>query len=171
MSSVSTSRSVVKCSAANVDVPNERRAAPASRRTAGGQQVKNTMPRTDHVAFAVSNLDESIKFYTEKLGLRLMFRKVDVAEQEDFAYFELEGGNLELLQSLNGQPFVRAEIQPPYCPHLALTTDDLDSTLKLIETQQLRLIRGPLELEGAARWLYVADPDNNVIEFVQWLSK
>ena len=32
------------------------------------------MVKFDHMAFEVSNMDESIKFYTEILGLRLLFR-------------------------------------------------------------------------------------------------
>ena len=28
---------------------------------------------------------------------------------------------------------------------------------------------GPLEISGRVKWVYVSDPDNNVIEFIQWL--
>ena len=125
------------------------------------------MLRTDHVALPVSDMEAALQFYGEKLGLKFMFREVDPVEQEDFAYFELEGGNLELLKSL-AHPFDRPDIRPPYCPHLALATSDVNATLRLIQERGLRLIKGPLKIEGKVTWLYIADPDNNVIEFVQW---
>jgi len=129
------------------------------------------MVKNDHVAFQVSNMDESIKFYTEALGLRLLFRNVNAEEGEDYAFLELDGGNLELIQRLGNEPFVKPEIKPPYCPHLALTTDAMDKTLRVIEEKHIPIVKGPLEIEGAEKWVYVSDPDNNVIEYIQWLSK
>jgi len=128
------------------------------------------MLRLDHVALPVSDVDAALHFYGELLGLKFMFREVDPVEQEDFAYFELEGGNLELLKSL-AHPFEKPEIKPPYTPHLALATADMNATLRMIQAQGLQLIKGPLKIEGKVTWLYIADPDNNVIEFVQWLDR
>ena len=128
------------------------------------------MLRLDHVAVPVSDMEAALQFYGEQLGLKFMFREVDSVEQEDFAYFELEGGNLELLKSL-AHPFDKPDIKPPYCPHLALATSDMNATLRLIQERGLRLIKGPLKIEGKVTWLYIADPDNNVIEFVQWLEQ
>ncbi len=126
------------------------------------------MLRTDHIALPVSDMDEAIKFY-EKLGLPLMSREIDPVQQEEFAFLALQGGNLELLKSL-AHSFEKPEIRPPYCPHLALATDDMDLTLKMIEQQRISVIAGPLKIKDKVTWLYVADPNNNVIEFVQWLK-
>ena len=63
------------------------------------------MVKNDHMAFRVSNMDESIQFYTQTLGLRLLFRNINADVQEDYAILELEGGNLELIQRLDGEPF------------------------------------------------------------------
>jgi catechol 2,3-dioxygenase-like lactoylglutathione lyase family enzyme len=127
------------------------------------------MLRTDHVALPVSDMDEAIKFYAEKLGLQVMSRQVDEVHQEEFAFLALQGGNLELLKSLV-HPFEKPEIKPPYCPHLALVTDNMAETLKLIEQHQISIVKGPLKIEGKVTWLYIADPDNNVIEFVHWFE-
>ncbi|CAG0933791.1 lactoylglutathione lyase [Thermoflexales bacterium] len=128
------------------------------------------MLRTDHVALPVSDMDEAIKFYVEKLGLPLLSREVDPVQQEEFTFLALEGGNLELLKSL-AHPFEKPQLKPPYCPHLALATEDMTATLKLIEEQHLPIVTGPLKIEDKVTWLYIADPDNNVIEFVQWLAQ
>lgn len=125
--------------------------------------------KNDHVAFEVSNMDQSIRFYTQVLGLRLLFRKVNIEEQEDYAFLELTGGNLELLHRLDGKPFAKPTIKPPYCPHLALTSEDMNQTLRLIEEHHIPVIKGPLE-NAESKWIYISDPDNNVIEYVQWLK-
>ena len=126
--------------------------------------------KNDHVAFEVSDMDQSIRFYTQVLGLRLLFRKVNQEEQEDYAFLELTGGNLELLQRLGGEPFTKPTIKHPYCPHLALTSEDMIQTLKMIEEHHIPIVKGPLEIAGEERWIYISDPDNNVIEYIQWLK-
>jgi lactoylglutathione lyase len=127
------------------------------------------MLRNDHVALPVSDMDAAIQFYADKLGLKFLSREVDPVHQEEFSFLELEGGNLELLKNL-AEPHALPDIKPPYCPHLALATDDLAETLTMVEQNGIRLIKGPLKIEGKVTWLYVADPDNNVIEFVQWFK-
>jgi catechol 2,3-dioxygenase-like lactoylglutathione lyase family enzyme len=127
------------------------------------------MLRTDHVALPVSDMDEAIKFYG-KIGLSVIFREVDLVQQEEFAFLALEGGNLELLKCL-AHPSDKPDITPPYCPHLALATADMSATLGMIQEQGLHLIKGPMKIEGKVTWLYIADPDNNVIEFVQWFDR
>ncbi len=76
------------------------------------------MPKLDHVAIQVSDIRASLAFYTEKLGFKLLFHKVDEEHREAFAFLELEGGNLELLQLLDddGQPvaFVPRKITKPW---------------------------------------------------------
>lgn len=132
------------------------------------------MTRADHFAFSVSDLDRSIRFYSETLGLKLLFRKLDEEHHEAFAFFELEGGNLELLQALDeaNRPLVRAPkpVEPPYCPHFAIGVADLDAVVERLRERRIPLLKGPLEIPGSVRWLYIADPDNNVLEFVQWLD-
>ncbi len=131
------------------------------------------MHRLDHVALQVADLDRSVDFYRDTLGLRFMFRELDEEHHEAFAYLEMEGGNLELLQMLDEQnrplPHVPSVPQPPYCPHVALGVDDLDAMLDTLAKAAIPLLKGPLAIPGKVRWCYMADPDNNVIEFVQWL--
>ena len=133
------------------------------------------MPRLDHVAFEVSDLDASIAFYTEKLGLKLLSRDVDEEHHEAFAFLELDGGNLELLQVLGdgSQPkrLCNSAIRASCCPHAAIETDDMEKLLATLKRQKVPIVKGPLEIPGTVRWVYVSDPDNNVIEFVQWLRR
>lgn len=128
------------------------------------------VPRTDHFAFRVADMDEAIQFYTEKLGLALVSREVNEPELEEFAFLALEGGDLELLQYLDGTTHQQPEIAPPYCPHLALVTEDMDATLERVRGHGIPIVKGPLEIANVVRWVYLSDPDHNVIEYIQWLA-
>ncbi len=127
----------------------------------------------DHVALEVSDMDAAIAFYTEKIGLELISEQLDPEHHERFAFLRLEGGNLELLQSLDddNQPaaFVRTEPRRSNCPHVAIGAPGLDGVLARLRAAQIPILKGPLEIPGQVRWLYAADPDGNVLEFVQWL--
>jgi catechol 2,3-dioxygenase-like lactoylglutathione lyase family enzyme len=131
------------------------------------------MPKLDHVAVQVSNLDAAILFYTVKLGMTLLFKTVDEIHHEAFCFLQLEGANLELLQSLdnqgNLQSFRTIPIRAPYCPHLAIATNDLDGQLSALKKDGVPVVKGPLEIPGKVKWAYIHDPDNNIIEFVQWI--
>ena len=55
------------------------------------------MPKLDHVALEVSNIDISIEFYTKKLGFSFISRAIDEKEHEEYCYLESNRFFLELL--------------------------------------------------------------------------
>ncbi len=67
-------------------------------------------------------------------------------------------------------PFDRPDIGKPYCPHLALKTDDMDRLVEMAKDRGVPIVEGPLEIPGEVTWVYMSDPDHNVIEFIQWLK-
>ena len=129
----------------------------------------------DHFAFQVSDLDASIDFYQQKLELGLMSKTVDEEHHEAFAFLKLEGCNIELLQLLDEQnnpvPVPQKEIKPPYSPHIAIGTKDLNGLVQQLKASDIEIIKGPMLIPDMVTWLYIADPDNNVLEFVQWLNQ
>lgn len=126
------------------------------------------------MALGVSDLDAAVQFYTEQLGLKFMFRELDEVQHEAFAYLELDGGNLELLQGLTEDiqplPYDRPDIKPPYCPHIAVATEDMNAVVALAQAKDIPIVGGPFEIAGKVKWIYLSDPDHHVIEFVQWLK-
>lgn len=125
----------------------------------------------DHFALEVSSMDKAIEFYAGILQLKLVSRDVCEDEGTEYAFLELGKVNLELVRLLTRDdvpsPNVRRE--EPYCPHLALRTDDMDQTLLMLKEKQIPILEGPYEIAGVVKWVYFTDPDNNVLEFVQWL--
>jgi lactoylglutathione lyase len=128
------------------------------------------MNKNDHTAFQVSNMDAALKFYTESLGLRLLSRSISQESHEAIAFLELDGGSLELIEFLD-EAYIKPVLKPPYCPHFALGTEDMAQVLAMISANGITVIKGPNEHPGEVRWIYISDPDNNVIEYIQWLSK
>jgi lactoylglutathione lyase len=129
------------------------------------------MTRYDHVAFQVRDLDDALDFYLTKLGFTLEFRSVNPEEHEAYAFLSLGDVRLELIQNLQDADFRPPAVAPPYCPHLAIEVDDMAQAVRRLETSGVSVLRGPLRVEGEDTWLYFLDPDNNVLEFIQWLAR
>jgi len=130
--------------------------------------------KVDHFAFRVSDLEKALCFYQDILGLKVLSKTVDEDHHESFAFLELEGGNLELLQLLDENnkpvPFNKSKAKQPFCPHLAIKCENLDELVLGLEKKKVEIVKGLLEIPGMVKWLYIADPDNNIIEFVEWIK-
>lgn len=128
--------------------------------------------KIDHFAFLVSDMDKSIKFYSEFLGLKLESRNLDEEHGEEFSFFAMENGKLELLKKI-GRSKNHVNFEEPklraYCPHLAIQVKDVDEYAKSLQKMGMKNISGPFSIPGQVKWMYISDPDENQIEFVQWI--
>ena len=124
----------------------------------------------DHIAFQVSDMDSSINFYTQKLGFKFNVKYRDEKEQEEFALLTYGNAHLELIKDLkNG--YQKPEITKPYCPHLAIEIDDMKSAFKKLKENNINILREPQKLKDEETWVYFSDPDNNILEYIQWYKK
>jgi lactoylglutathione lyase len=129
------------------------------------------MATYDHVAFQTADMDAAVGFYVEKLGFQLASRALNAQEQEEYAFLTLDDLRLELIQDLKRPDFAIPEPSPPYCPHLAIETGDMEQAVQHLKQNGVRILRGPLVIEGEETWVYFADRDNNVLEYIQWFRK
>ena len=125
------------------------------------------MPKLDHVALEVSDMNTSIEFYTKKLGFEFISRNVDEKEKEEYSYLKSGDFYLELLQDKFKNTLPRKEAVRPYCPHICFATDNMDEAIKTLQLKNITIIHGPLIIENEATWIYIADPDFNILEFIQ----
>jgi lactoylglutathione lyase len=123
----------------------------------------------DHLGFQVSSMDASLRFYTEKLGFTLVSREVNPDSGLEFAFIKLDDVSVELLKAA-GRDYRPPAIEPPYCPHLAMPVDDMARAVAKLEQGGVQIIGGPWVHEGVSTWMYFADPDNNILEYIQWLK-
>jgi lactoylglutathione lyase len=124
----------------------------------------------DHAAFQVSDINSSIEFYTQKLGFKLKFRSVNEDQQEEYAFLEYGDACLELIQDLKGE-YRKPEIKKPYCPHFCLEVEDMKSSIKTLKKKNIHIVEGPFEIKDEETWVYFSDPDNNILEYIQWYNK
>ena len=47
----------------------------------------------------------------------------------------------------------------------------MGAAVRKLEAAGVAIAKGPLRIEGEATWMYFADPDNNALEFIQWLKE
>jgi lactoylglutathione lyase len=125
----------------------------------------------DHFAFQVSDMEQSIKYYVEKLGFTLTSQEINTEQHEAYFFFSLGDLRLELIQDLSQSAYQKPEIKPPYCPHLAIETDDMQASIAFLNQNGVEILSGPIETPGEATWLYFSDPDHNVLEYIQWFHK
>ncbi len=126
------------------------------------------MPKLDHIALEVSNLDIAIEFYTEKMGFILKSRATNEEQQEDYCFLKSEDTCIELISDLKKSYSEKQKYERPYCPHICFVTDDMEKTIKELRSKNIEIIRGPLEIAGEETWVYIADPDGNILEYIEW---
>ncbi len=127
------------------------------------------MLKLDHFAFEVTDMDAAVDFYHAKLGLELLSRNLHEEVGEENAFLALDHGTLELIRVI-GETKELPPSRPSKCPHLAFQTEDMDETLRIFKGNNIQIVKGPLEIEGTERWVYVADPDGNIVEFIHWIK-
>ncbi|NOR88319.1 MAG: methylmalonyl-CoA epimerase [Bacteroidales bacterium] len=101
-----------------------------------------TPTHIEHIGIAVNNLEESIKYYEEILGLKC-YAVEDVLDQKvKTAFFMVGQTKLELLEATSEESPVAKFIEKkgPGIHHLAFAMPDVAQSLKDAEEKGVRLI-------------------------------
>jgi methylmalonyl-CoA/ethylmalonyl-CoA epimerase len=105
----------------------------------GGNSVVN---KVDHIGIAVSNLEESIKFYEEVLGLKLHGTETVEEQKVKVAFLPVGDTEVELLEATAPDSpiakFIEAKGQG--VQHIAFKVDDIEAALEEMRAKGVRLI-------------------------------
>jgi lactoylglutathione lyase len=121
-----------------------------------------------HMMLRVGELDRSIRFYTEVLGMNLLRRKDYPSGRFTLAFvgYGLESAET-VLELTHNWDISSYEIGAGY-GHIALGVEDIAATCEVIRAQGGKIVREPGPMKhGTTVIAFVEDPDGYKIELIQ----
>ncbi len=117
-----------------------------------------------HTRMRVSDMDQTINFYTGVLGLEVMERKVSP-----------RGSHLAFLKVPNSEELIELCSFPPSGPvkvqedlvHLAFEVDNLDQTIEALNAQDIKITDGPTRSSSGSRFIFIDAPDGYEVELIE----
>ncbi|MEK0319341.1 MAG: methylmalonyl-CoA epimerase [Nitrosopumilus sp.] len=91
--------------------------------------------KIDHIAIAVTNVEESAKTYKEALGVHKVEYETVESEGVKLAILHLENGRIELMQPMNDESPIKKflEKKGQGLHHLALQTENIENEVERME--------------------------------------
>ncbi|GLQ10589.1 lactoylglutathione lyase [Devosia yakushimensis] len=126
----------------------------------------------EHVGMAASDLDRSIAFYCDLLGLRLILRKAAPRGGGELAFLDAGNAQLELICPSPSvtTPVRRLPNTEAGVRHLTFAFENIDIAFQKLVDAGVPVIEPPrdaLNQEILNRVAFVLDPDGNIIELAQ----
>jgi lactoylglutathione lyase len=125
-----------------------------------------------HVMLRVIDLERSITFYTEVLGMRLLRRKDYPSGRFSLAFLGYgEEHDTTVLELTHNWDTTAYEIGTAY-GHLALGVDDIQAACAAIADRGGRLVRPPGPMKhGTTVIAFLEDPDGYKVELIELSSR
>ena len=118
-----------------------------------------------HTCYRVTDPERSIAFY-EALGLERR-RELPIRDEAVNYFLGVPGQEIPELELTHNFGVDSYELGSGY-GHIALTVDDLDTTLKKLAAQGIEPERPPYQVrEGGSRICFVRDPDQYRVELIE----
>ncbi|XDA97828.1 VOC family protein [Sulfitobacter sp. LCG007] len=119
----------------------------------------------DHLVLTVANIPETVRFYTQVLGMR----GTQFGEENAVRRWALQYGQSKINLHQKGREFEPRAADPRAgSADLCFLTDaPLADWIDHLEAHQVDLVEGPVKRTGARgpiNSLYIRDPDGNLIE-------
>jgi lactoylglutathione lyase len=121
------------------------------------------LKKVEHIGIQVRDLDRSIKFYTEVLGLTLR-KRVRLNEATELAFLPLGDSEIELICKSTEYTFAKEGV----VNHLTFRVDDVAGVLEHLRKHGVELIhQQPLVLEKlGSRIAFFWGPDGEKMELL-----
>jgi methylmalonyl-CoA/ethylmalonyl-CoA epimerase len=96
----------------------------------------------NHVAVVVADMEKSLSFWRDALGIQLHELRDVPAEMSQVAFLPLAGSELELVQPTTDDSGIAKYLakRGPGMHHICLEVDDIDGMLAQLKTKGVRLI-------------------------------
>ena len=112
----------------------------------------------------VSDMEQTIQFYTDVLGLEVLERKVSP-----------RGSHLAFLKVPNSEELIELTSFPPSGPvrvqedlvHLAFQVESLDDTIASLNAKGVKVTDGPTTTSSGSRFIFIDAPDGYEVELIE----
>lgn len=117
-----------------------------------------------HTRMRVSDMDQTIAFYHEVLGLEVVERKVSP-----------RGSHLAFLAVPNSEELIELCSFPASGPvkvqedlvHLAFEVDNLDRAIGVLKEKNIPITDGPTQTSTGSRFIFIDAPDGYEVELIE----
>lgn len=117
-----------------------------------------------HTRMRVSDMEQTIAFYTSVLGLDVIERKTSP-----------RGSHLAFLKVPNSEELIELTSFPPSGPvkvqedlvHLAFQVESLHDTIASLTAKGVKITDGPTQTSSGSRFLFIDAPDGYEIELIE----
>ena len=117
-----------------------------------------------HTRMRVSDMEQTIAFYTNVLGLEVLERKVSP-----------RGSHLAFLKVPNSEELIELTSFPPSGPvkvqedlvHLAFQVESLNDTIASLNAKGVRVTDGPTQTSSGSRFIFIDAPDGYEVELIE----
>jgi lactoylglutathione lyase len=127
--------------------------------------------RFGYTGIRVRDLDESTRFYTEMLGMEIVEPEQATPPTQGRAVVLRSPGSLQILELnwyLPGSQFGALYQNGQELDHLAFECDDVERTVRDLESRGAKVLVRPGEIGGSIGWkeAFVEDPNGIWIELI-----
>ena len=117
-----------------------------------------------HTRMRVSDMEQTIQFYTDVLGLEVLERKVSP-----------RGSHLAFLKVPNSEELIELTSFPPSGPvrvqedlvHLAFQVESLDDTIASLNAKGVKVTDGPTTTSSGSCFIFIDAPDGYEVELIE----
>lgn len=117
-----------------------------------------------HTRMRVSDMDQTIQFYTGVLGLEVIERKTS-PRGSHLAFLRVPDSD-ELIELCSFPPSGPVKVQEDLV-HLAFQVENLDDTIAQLEAKGIAITDGPTKTSSGSRFIFIDAPDGYEVELIE----
>ncbi len=117
-----------------------------------------------HTRMRVSDMEQTLRFYREVLGLEVVEQKV--SPRGSHLAFVAVPNSEELIELCSFPASGGVTVQEDLV-HLAFEVEDLDQTIEELQDKNVPITDGPTQSSSGSRFIFIDAPDGYEIELIQ----
>ncbi len=117
-----------------------------------------------HTRMRVNDMEETIRFYRDVLGLKVVERKKSPRGSE-LAFLSVPNSD-EQIELCSYPASGKVQVQEDLV-HLAFEVEDLDKTIAYLKEKKIPITDGPTMTSSGSRFCFIDAPDKYEIELIE----